>query len=366
MPGPTAPLIRVCIRPRFTLSSRRPAQAGPKGPPWAARRCCSPPGRDAEPLVFAPVSPARRLHPPAVLPRRRRLRGILLVVEAVLIYSLMRFRRKPTDPATEPPQVYGSTPIEIAWTTAPALIVFVFVLVLFRTEFKSASVPRPPPANAEPLRVTVIGHQWWWEYGYEQFGDEDLRAASRCRWRSEGTRRARLRCRGPGGDVFAAAEDRVRERGDGQGLDLGARSQGTQACARQRRRRLQRLRTAARGPAAGARAGRIRLPPAAARAPHPGRRRRRHRHLQDDAGQHARRPLHLAARLRDRHPHRHRAVRRRSRSRRAGRRGMAARASSANTSSRWRRCRRRRNASRTCSRPASRCATERRRPGLRQ
>ena len=55
-----------------------------------------------------------------------------------------------------------------------------------------------------------------------------------------------------------------------------------------------------------------------------------------------------AARLRDRHAHRHRAVRRRRRPRHAGRRGVAAARSSASTSSRWRRCRRRRNASRTC------------------
>ncbi|MFO0845358.1 MAG: cytochrome c oxidase subunit II [Gemmataceae bacterium] len=103
--------------------------------------------------------------------------GILLVVEGVLIYSLLRFRRRPTDPTTEPPQVYGSTPIEIAWTTAPALIVFVFVLVLFRTEFKVRVDPERDLAGGQPLRVTVIGHQWWWEYVYEKYGDDEIRAA---------------------------------------------------------------------------------------------------------------------------------------------------------------------------------------------
>jgi cytochrome c oxidase subunit 2 len=103
--------------------------------------------------------------------------GILLVVELVLIYSLIRFRRRPGDPTSEPPQVYGSTPIEIAWTTAPALIVFVFVLALFRTEFKVRVDPLAAQENAEPLRVTVVGHQWWWEYVYERYGDEELRAS---------------------------------------------------------------------------------------------------------------------------------------------------------------------------------------------
>ena len=37
------------------------------------------------------------------------------------------------EPTGEPPQVYGSKPIEIAWTAAPTLIVFVLVLVTTRT-----------------------------------------------------------------------------------------------------------------------------------------------------------------------------------------------------------------------------------------
>ena len=59
--------------------------------------------------------------------------GIFLIVEGILIYSLVYFRRRRTDAPGEPPQVYGSQPIEIAWTAAPALIVFVIMLVVART-----------------------------------------------------------------------------------------------------------------------------------------------------------------------------------------------------------------------------------------
>ena len=131
--------------------------------------------------------------------------------------------------------------------------------------------------------------------------------------------------------------------------------------ARHRRGRVQRLELLHVAQAAGARAGRVRLPPAAARAPHPGRRRRRHRHLQDDAGQHARGPLHLASTT-TRSPRASPpccAAARSSAARWSTRSGCSS--SSASTSSRWRRCRRRRSASSTCSRPASRCGTERRR-----
>jgi cytochrome c oxidase subunit II len=98
---------------------------------------------------------------------------IFLVVEVVLVYSLLRFRRREGD-RSEPPQVYGSTPIEIAWTAAPALVVFVLFLVLARVEWQVPADPARPPAGAKPLYVRVIGHQWWWEYVYEKNDGQEL------------------------------------------------------------------------------------------------------------------------------------------------------------------------------------------------
>ncbi len=98
---------------------------------------------------------------------------ILLIVEGVLIYSIVRFRLRSKTTA-EPPQVYGSMPIEIAWTAAPALTAFVLALILTRTEFLVRVDPQSPPAGAKPLYVTVIGHQWWWEYVYEKYDDQKL------------------------------------------------------------------------------------------------------------------------------------------------------------------------------------------------
>jgi cytochrome c oxidase subunit 2 len=99
---------------------------------------------------------------------------IFLVVEGVLIYSLVRFRKQPATPGTEPPQVYGSIPIEIAWTVGPALIVFLLVLVVIRTEYEVRPSPGPLPEQWQPLHVTVVGHQWWWEYRYTGYSGESL------------------------------------------------------------------------------------------------------------------------------------------------------------------------------------------------
>jgi cytochrome c oxidase subunit 2 len=98
---------------------------------------------------------------------------IFLLVEGVLLYSIVRFRHR-TPPGTEPAQVYGSMPIEIAWTAAPALIVFLLSLILTRAEFEVRVNPEKPPPGSKPLYVTVIGRQWWWEYVYDKYDGREL------------------------------------------------------------------------------------------------------------------------------------------------------------------------------------------------
>ncbi len=127
--------------------------------------------------IFDPASPpAEAIHQLSMLVLAI-TGGIFLVVEGILIYSLIRFRSPHNPRNGEPPQVYGSQPIEIAWTAAPALIVFVLALVIVRTEWEVRGDPeklQPELKESKPLRVTAIGHQWWWEYVYESFGDEKL------------------------------------------------------------------------------------------------------------------------------------------------------------------------------------------------
>jgi len=99
---------------------------------------------------------------------------IFVVVEGILIYALIRFRRRKTAGTAEPPQVYGSKPIEVAWTMAPVLIVFILVLVTTRTLFE-VNTPAPQPQEGDnTLFVTVIGHQWWWEYRYDYYNGRPL------------------------------------------------------------------------------------------------------------------------------------------------------------------------------------------------
>ena len=124
--------------------------------------------------IFDPVSPqASAIRDLAVLVLA--ITGfIFLVVEGTLIYSIVRFRRAKTPSASEPPQVYGSHAIEIAWTVAPVLIVIILILVVARTEWEVRAEPPAPRAGDNALYVTVVGRQWWWEYRYETYNGTQL------------------------------------------------------------------------------------------------------------------------------------------------------------------------------------------------
>jgi cytochrome c oxidase subunit 2 len=124
--------------------------------------------------IFDPASPpAESIRSLAVLVLA--ITGVIfVVVEGILIYAVIRFRRRVDAGTAEPPQVYGSKPIEIAWTAAPALIVFVLVLVTARTLWE-VNVPPPQPGEGDnTLFVTVVGRQWWWEYNYDHYNGREL------------------------------------------------------------------------------------------------------------------------------------------------------------------------------------------------
>jgi cytochrome c oxidase subunit II len=92
--------------------------------------------------------------------------AIFVVVFSLLAYSVVKFRKKRAAEGREPAQVYGSTQLELAWTVIPVLIVVILFLASARiiASIQNASQP------ASAVEVTVIGHQFWWEYRYPSLG----------------------------------------------------------------------------------------------------------------------------------------------------------------------------------------------------
>jgi cytochrome c oxidase subunit II len=88
--------------------------------------------------------------------------AVFVFVEAILLYALIRFRRRRGAP--EPKQVHGNTTLEILWTIIPAVVLVFIAVPTVRTIFRTQALPRPGA-----VEVTVRGHQWWWEFRYPQF-----------------------------------------------------------------------------------------------------------------------------------------------------------------------------------------------------
>ena len=123
-------------------------------------------GPQAIPSILAPAStPAHEIYGLSLFVLL--ITGsIFVVVAGLLAYAVIRFRARESDGSHEPAQVYGSTQVELAWTVIPVLIVVVLFLTTARIIFAVQNAPKPQGA----LDVTVVGHQFWWEFRYPSLG----------------------------------------------------------------------------------------------------------------------------------------------------------------------------------------------------
>jgi len=90
---------------------------------------------------------------------------IFVIVFGLIAYAITKFRERSND-GPEPPQVYGSNQIELAWTVIPVLIVLVLFMATARVILAIEDARMPKGA----IEVTVIGHQFWWEFRYPKLG----------------------------------------------------------------------------------------------------------------------------------------------------------------------------------------------------
>lgn len=123
-------------------------------------------GPQAVPSIFAPAStPANSIYNLSLFVLS--ITGAIFVTVAGLIaFVIFRYRQHGQDDTSEPAQIYGSTQVELAWTVIPVLIVVVLFLTTARMIFAIQDAPKPKAA----LDVTVVGHQFWWEFNYPKLG----------------------------------------------------------------------------------------------------------------------------------------------------------------------------------------------------
>ena len=86
--------------------------------------------------------------------------AIFIVVEGLIIWSVIRYRRKPTDEDL-PVQTHGNNLVEIIWTVIPTAIVLFLFVISWRT------LTHVDALSAQPdVRVHAVAGQFQWKFEY--------------------------------------------------------------------------------------------------------------------------------------------------------------------------------------------------------
>ena len=87
---------------------------------------------------------------------------IFFLVEGLLVVFIWKYRSRGRARTVEGPQVHGHARLEIIWTVIPVVILAVIATVVF------FYVPKvyDAPASANPIHITVEGHQFYWQFDY--------------------------------------------------------------------------------------------------------------------------------------------------------------------------------------------------------
>ncbi len=91
---------------------------------------------------------------------------IFAVVQALLIYAVIRFRRKKGQGL--PRQVHGNVRLELAWTIAPTIL-----LVVIAVPTVAGVVDVGRDAADDALKVNVTAQQFIWEFQYPDLTDAE-------------------------------------------------------------------------------------------------------------------------------------------------------------------------------------------------
>lgn len=91
---------------------------------------------------------------------------VVIVVFAICIYVLIRFRRRKGD-NTIPKQVEGNHTLEIIWTSVPLILLLILGVPTIQQVF---NLSKDYSQDPDAIQVKVTAHQYWWEFEYPDYG----------------------------------------------------------------------------------------------------------------------------------------------------------------------------------------------------
>ncbi|MGK7881549.1 MAG: cytochrome c oxidase subunit II [Crocosphaera sp.] len=80
--------------------------------------------------------------------------GLFLLIEGVLVYSVIKFRRRKGDTSDGPP-IEGNVPLEILWTAIPTVIVFILALYTFEAYNNMGGLDPIISKDAAPQQIAM-------------------------------------------------------------------------------------------------------------------------------------------------------------------------------------------------------------------
>jgi cytochrome c oxidase subunit 2 len=94
--------------------------------------------------------------------------AIFILVEALLVVFVLKYRSRGRGRAVEGAQVHGNTRLELIWTAFPIVILAIIAGFVF---YQLPSITSAPAA-ADPIHITVEGHQYYWQFDYTDTPDK--------------------------------------------------------------------------------------------------------------------------------------------------------------------------------------------------
>jgi cytochrome c oxidase subunit 2 len=90
--------------------------------------------------------------------------AIFIAVEGLIVWSILRYRRRPTD-IDLPPQTHGNNLVEVLWTAIPTVIVLFLFGVSWETLNKVDATSLSQGTQPD-VRINAIAGQFQWQFEY--------------------------------------------------------------------------------------------------------------------------------------------------------------------------------------------------------
>ncbi|EAM51065.1 cytochrome c oxidase subunit II [Crocosphaera watsonii WH 8501] len=98
--------------------------------------------------------------------------GLFLLIEGVIVYSVIKFRRRKGDTSDGPP-IEGNVPLEILWTAIPTVIVFILALYTFEAYNNMGGLDPVISKDTAPQQIAMGDQQHRIALGIGKSATED-------------------------------------------------------------------------------------------------------------------------------------------------------------------------------------------------